>query len=627
MSDRNAADGSIGSLPTRFSSSTSLERKLPALIGLLVLGIVAVLAAFAWLQFRETVRRSAVERLSSVTVQFRDLFQQSVVQLRQRGTEAAAQPALAAYASDRSAAATRAALAALQNVTVAPEQVVATELRDSSGRLLLTTAPGQASPAEGTLPDVIPSTEPGGEATIGNFRLLRDTLVYPVAAPVRGRPDLYVVRWRRMTGSRRTRELLTRLVGSDASIYIGNARGEGWSDLERPVARPDFAADSASGVRDYERDGERHLVSAMAIPGSPWTVAVGFPRDTVDAPVAAFLRRIALIAAIALLAGLLVAWRMSRRITTPLVELTSAAEGIAGGSYGTQVTVQSNDELGRLASSFSRMSAEVQRSRDHLEDQVRERTRELNDALRQLHETQDALVRRERLAMLGQLSSGVGHELRNPLGVMTNSVYYLKAVLRDAPPKVTEYLDIIQQQISLSEKIVSDLLDFARQKPPQRKATPLRQLIDIQVERLGRRDGVRVDIEVPDELPDVLVDPIQAGQIVFNLLTNAVQALDGSGRVEVHAREQDGRVEIVVSDNGPGVPSENAERIFEPLFTTKARGIGLGLAVSRTLARANGGDLTLYQSGGVGATFILALEPAVAVASRAVQRATVMEEA
>ena len=627
MNDRNAADGSIGSLPTPFSPSTSLERKLPALIGLLVLGIIAALTVFAWLEFRDTVKRSAVDRLSNVTVQFRDLFQQSVVQLRQRGTETGAQPALAAYASDRSPAATRAALAALQNVTVAPEQVVATELRDKAGRIILTTASGQASPAEGSLPDVIPSTEPGGEATIGNFRLLRDTLVYPVAAPVRGSPDLYVVRWRRMTGSRRTRELLTRLVGSDASIYLGNARGEGWSDLERPVARPDFAADSASGVRDYERDGERHLVSAMAIPGSPWTVAVGFPRATVDAPVAAFLRRIALIAALALVAGLLVAWRMSRRITSPLVELTTAAEGIAGGSYGQQVAVHSNDEIGRLANSFSRMSAEVQRSRDTLEDQVRERTRELNAALRQLHETQDALVRRERLAMLGQLSSGVGHELRNPLGVMTNSVYYLKAVLREAPPKVTEYLDIIQQQISLSEKIVSDLLDFARQKPPQRKATPLGPLVDLQVERLGRRDGVRVDVEVPEALPDVLVDPIQLGQIVFNLLTNAVQALDGNGRVGVLAREKDGRVEIVVSDNGPGVPAENTEKIFEPLFTTKARGIGLGLAVSRTLARANGGDLALHQARGAGATFILTLEPVVAAPARAAQQATVMEEA
>src|SRR5258706_13694720 len=119
------------------------------------------------------------------------------------------------------------------------------------------------------------------------------------------------------------------------------------------------------------------------------------------------------------------------------------------------------------------MAAEVDRSRGNLEHLVEERTRELNDTLFQLHETQESLVRREKLALLGQLASGVGHELRNPLGVMTNAVYYLKMVLESQPKNVHDYLDMLQQQITLSEKIVSDLLDFARSKPPKRSPTSL----------------------------------------------------------------------------------------------------------------------------------------------------------
>jgi signal transduction histidine kinase len=223
-------------------------------------------------------------------------------------------------------------------------------------------------------------------------------------------------------------------------------------------------------------------------------------------------------------------------------------------------------------------------------------------------------VRRERLAMLGQLSSGVGHELRNPLGVMTNAVYYLKTVLATQPTNVQEYLDIIQQQVTVSEKIVSDLLDFTRSKPPQRKPTPLRTATETQVARIapGRLDRVRVELDIPDDVPSAMVDPMQLGQIILNLVTNAAQAMDGNGRVTVRARDAGSdRIAYEVIDTGPGVPADVGEKVFEPLFTTKARGIGLGLAVSRMLARANGGDLTLVSKPGQGATFLLTLDAAV----------------
>ena len=586
----------------------SLERKLPLFLGALLLAVITALTVASWRTLSETVEGSAADRLNAVAKQLRDNFQQSLMELRAGVRTAAADSAVSAFArGDR--ARRNAALASLRNVPNQADQVLATELRDASGRVLLTTNPAETTLAATPLHDVIPATEPGDGPVVGAFHLIRGTLAYPIASPVEGAPDVYLVRWRRIVGSRRTRELITQLVGSGASIYIGNARGEGWSDLERPVPRPAFLPDSPG---DSTAMGPRLLASAIPIAGSPWMVAVAFPRAIVRAPVNAFLGRIALLAAVALALALILAWLLSRRITAPLADLTRAAEGMAAGEYAQEVQIRSDDELGRLATSFSHMSAEVRRSRHTLEDQVRERTRELDAALRELRDAQDALVRRERLALLGQLSSGVGHELRNPLGVMTNSVYYLKAVLGDAPPKVREYLDIMQQQISLSEKIVSDLLDFARQKPPVRTPVSLRELTDAQLERLGRRDGVRILVDLPDDAPDALADPVQAGQIVFNLLTNAVQALDGAGRIEVRVRRSGDMVEYLVSDSGPGVSADSVEKIFEPLFTTKARGIGLGLAVSRALARANGGDLVLQSAGGggTGATFALTLQVA-----------------
>src|SRR5258708_18322650 len=118
---------------------------------------------------------------------------------------------------------------------------------------------------------------------------------------------------------------------------------------------------------------------------------------------------------------------------------------------------------------------------------------------------------------------------------MTDALYCLKVVLVESPPNVAEYLDILQQQITLSEKIVGDLLDFARLKPPQRAPTSVGQVTDAQLSRLGSTEGVHIDKELAPGLPPVLVDQVQMGQIVLNLLTNAMQAMDGAGRIGVRA--------------------------------------------------------------------------------------------
>jgi len=258
------------------------------------------------------------------------------------------------------------------------------------------------------------------------------------------------------------------------------------------------------------------------------------------------------------------------------------------------------------------MAREVRDSRHRLEHEAAERTRELRAALDQLATAQEAFARREKLAVLGQLAGGVGHELRNPLGVMSNAIYYLDAIQPDAPENVRNYLNLLRQQVELSTKIINDLLDFSRVAPAQRRAVELAAIVDEQLARIPAMPGVRFDVDLPDELPPVDVDPVQIGQIVYNLLTNAVQAIGRNGTITLRAGAGDGSVALRVTDSGPGIPPELRDRIFEPLFTTKARGIGLGLAVSRSLARANGGDVVAESMPGAGATFSVAM-PAIAV--------------
>lgn len=563
-------------------ASLSLEYKLPVLIAALLLAVTIALSAAAYVETRHVTLAAASSRLQAVTGQFRDLLRQQAAQMRAQTSEIAAKPELAAFVRSRSVVTRDQALEALEYAGPSPEQVIAVELRNGADSVLLSTAPNFGTDTISTRE--LTRTTP----TLGAFHALRDTMVYASLAPVVG-TDVVVVQWRRLTATRRGREELARLIGSDARVLIGNADSSRWGDFENLVAAP--PADAR-----VER-----------IPNTLWSLAVHFPREGVLMPVRDFMRRMALIAAGALALGLLVTWFASRRITTPLRQLTTTARSISRGDLSPPRTIARADELGQLSNAIALMAGEVRASREGLEAKVEERTKELNVALEQLKDAQDALVRREKLAMLGQLAGGIGHELRNPLGVMTNAVYYLKVVLAGQPATVHEYLEILQQQITLSEKIVSDLMDFARSKPPQRSLASLTEVTSSQINRLGPTEGVRLDTHLPADLPPVLVDRIQIGQVVLNLLTNALQAVEGTGTITVSVGAEGNRAHVEVTDSGPGVASENLERIFEPLFTTKARGIGLGLAVSRTLSRANEGDLTVSSPPGRGATFRLEL--------------------
>ena len=596
----------------------SIEHKLPLLIGALLMIVITALSAAAYVEARGTSIRVNEERLTAVASQLRDIFQLSGTQLRATARAIAAKPAITAYARSRSADQRAAALAALAYNGPTPEQVIATELRDSSGRIVLTSSP--TAPLDSVAVPIVAWSLRRDSVAIGRFRFLRDTIAYPIAAPIAG-TGLAVVHWRRLVGSRRTREMMTQLIGLEASIFLGNPGLDRWTDLERPVPAPPVdTARAQQGTQRYERmripdsagsggvstRQSRYLASVKSIPGTPWFVAVDFPYSAMLAPANAFLRRMTVIALVALALSMLAGWLVSRRISAPLRQLTDAATAVAGGRFSQAPRIDRSDELGRLGRAFATMAVEVQAARDDLERKVDTRTRDLHDAMHQLHQAQDALVRREKLALLGQLASGVGHELRNPLGVMTNAVYYLKMVLKTQPANVQEYLDIVQQQITLSEKIVGDLLDFARSKSPQRKPAHLADIVEAQLARLGASPGITIETDLARDLPQVRVDPVQIGQIILNLLTNAVQSINGGGgRIVVRAGIAGDRVQCEVIDNGSGIPRENMEKIFEPLFTTKARGIGLGLAVSRQLARANQGELTVSSTVGQGATFRL----------------------
>jgi PAS domain S-box-containing protein len=254
--------------------------------------------------------------------------------------------------------------------------------------------------------------------------------------------------------------------------------------------------------------------------------------------------------------------------------------------------------------------------RKHAEDEIRQLNEELDAKVKQrtqqLLEAQDELVRKEKLAVLGQVAGSVGHELRNPLGVMNNAVYFLQTVLPDADDGVKEYLNIIKNEIAGSERIVSDLLDSVRTKPPQPEAVGVAEVIEKTLGKLTIPPSATVKLDIPATLPLLRVDAQQIHQVFRNLISNGVEAMPEGGTLEIGAVENksDGTVTVSVRDSGVGMTQEQLGHLFQPLFTTKVRGIGLGLVVVKNLTLANGGKIEVQSEAGKGTTFTVTL-PAV----------------
>jgi signal transduction histidine kinase len=294
-----------------------------------------------------------------------------------------------------------------------------------------------------------------------------------------------------------------------------------------------------------------------------------------------------------------------------------------------------SDRERRLYTIFARqmekslMYAENVTERRQAAEELRSLNRELEHAVeertRQLMEAQEELVRKGKLAILGQLSGSVGHELRNPLGVMNNAIYFLKMVLTDADETTKEYLDIIKNEVDNSLRIITDLLDFARTKTPHTKPVTVRELTDASIGRCAIPENIDFQTEIPDNLPLLRVDPLQMGQVLMNFITNAVQAMPKGGALRVAARsvgalpcgspEAGGHggpplqdfIAISVTDSGEGISPENMAKLFQPLFTTKAKGIGLGLVVCKNLVTANNGRIEVESAPGQGTTFTVLL--------------------
>ena len=630
----------------------SLERQLPLLMtGVLTVVVLSALALNYIALRRLAVDRAAV-RLASAADRLGMVGGRNAELFRTRLRNASANPgltaALIASAADApgDAAARAARLAAaratLDSLLPDADSQGTIELWSTDGRRIAyagqdlrantldTLAPesrGELAPHQG-----FEALAPSDSAQFGDLFYAGGSAYFWVVAPVwqAGTQLGYLARRHQVRDGPQGDETIRGLIGGDAAAFYRNPASDIWITLTGEPVRPYTRGDSVGPAFHYHGpDGVDMLAVEERLGNSPLVLVLAQPMQTVLAGPAETMRTLALLSLALLLIGATASWLLSRRITRPLSALTSAAAAIESGDYEVRVEPTGAAELAHLAAGFNRMAEEVGAARQELEMQTEEAqatAEELELSLEELHEAQVEAEGARRQAEAASRAKTdfltiMSHELRTPLNAIGGYTELMEMELR-GPITAEQRRDLAR--IRESQKhllgLISAVLDLGRieagrvayRMEPIALDAFLANVTSL-VEPQAAAKSLRLECAAPPRGLAVMADREKLRQILLNLLSNAIRHTGADGRVIVSAKEQGTTVTITVHDTGEGIAPEALEHIFEPFvqlersLTSTRDGLGLGLAISRDLARGMGGDLTAASEPGRGACFTLTL--------------------
>ena len=622
----------------------SLERKLPLLMTSVIASTLVISLLLTYATLKQQSRQATLGRLRGAGAQLASIAQTGVAQLRTRilgvSRDTAVVSAVTAVLEGKAktnAALSASAQRAMERAFTPADSNVVTELWTVDGRrvgaVTRGTPPQLASPNHA--PEVAPPTswyeglDPlarKDSIALGRFYTSGGRTYYWVVSDVRsgGRRIGYLLKQQRINGQTRAVETLRALMGSRVSAYYHNATGDGWTNLRaRPVSAPvAVRADNDANIVARPDAGE-FFAREDSIPGSPWHLTLELPAaDPLVAPRAAIFK-ILLISALLTLVGAAASWLISRRITRPLVSLTAAAEAVAHGDFGARVKTTSDDELGRLGEAFNRMAADVGASREDLATQTEEAQATAKELEHREAELRIVAAEAEKANRAkSEFLTVMSHELRTPLNAIAGYAELLlleiRGPLTDAQRRDLERIRASQQHLL---GLISSVLDLSRIESGRVSydVTPIAldaflTGLDSLIEPQAASKSLTLEYTPCARSLGVMADREKLRQIMLNLLSNAIRYTPPGGKISVGARAtSDSQVEITVRDTGVGIAPEARDRVFEAFvqldrsLTQPREGIGLGLAISRDLARGMSGDITVESNSGQGSLFTVTM--------------------
>ncbi|MBI4387335.1 MAG: HAMP domain-containing protein [Elusimicrobia bacterium] len=363
-------------------------------------------------------------------------------------------------------------------------------------------------------------------------------------------------------------------------------------------------------------DGKKLLGAFAGVKDLGWVVYVQEPIESAYEAVPEMTSKTLWVLVWVIAVTILLSLAVAGHITQPIRLLRQAADRLSQGQFeDIPEMATTNDEIGDLAQTFLQMSeslrektGELIHAKEELEKFTRHLERRVDARTRELKAAQDELIKKERLAAIGQMASVVGHEIRNPLAVINNSTYFIKTKLAadsaGIDPKITKHISIIESEIKQANGIINEILTFSRERPLKPVVLAVNNFLEEILAIHPFPSHIQVVREFDPRNPVLHIDPDEMRQAVRNLIGNAVEVMPQGGALKIMTEVLEGRwARISVKDSGPGIPADVLERIFAPFFTTKARGTGLGLAVVRKVVDRHQGKVDVETEIGKGSTF------------------------
>lgn len=600
-------------------SRLSLAHRLSLLTGSVIAACVLVVLAAA----HEVLTRSAITameaRLATATNHLAGIAQANVRQLGARYAGAAHDPALKAALALGETPGRSAASRDMQKTLAAAREVMVrlTLPTDSTQRLELWNAKHELI--------TFVTLSIGGvtdSATLGITIALRQALDHASGrdssvqlsrlSVVKGRVYLWIVQpvvergavigcvaqLRRLEANSQTDRSMRALAGEGVSMYYANDDGSVWTSLGSIPAPPQPIPNTRMAAAHPDREA---LTASAAIVGTPLLLVMQSERSYVLAAVRSTLEQLLVIGVTIIVAAMGAALLIGRRVARPVVAIADAAHAVARGQYDVRVSGAHEAELARLADSFNHMANEVAAA----------------------EETRRQLAHMGRVAAVAELASSITHELRQPLtAILANSESAL-ILLRRPTPDLDHLRSCVENIIGDCDRAASVMTHVRVLLRKEDRITTVVDLNEIcrKAVHLLRQDAAlrrtRVDLALAPNALRVVGDPVQLQQVVINLTLNALDAAAAvrtNRRVSVSTTSSHSAAEIVVRDNGPGLSLDSQQRLFEPFFTTKNQGLGMGLAIVRSIVERHHGRVHAEDGLGVGAVFRVSLPPCAAPA-------------
>ena len=581
-------------------ANLSIQKRLPLLICFLLLTVIVAFSYTSYLEVKNATLSAGKERLTSLTGQISSMFQQMSTFLLSDTKLSADKPSIKKYLQSGGKDSVAEAQMALDKEKI-DTLIPLIELYNASKIKVL--GSGNKPGIDINRDSILPATAADpGFAEVGRLYLTGKDMYFPITVTVSdGKQVLgYLIKWRKLVTSPQELESFSKLIGAKSAFYIGNDDGRFWTNGLVSISPPPVDLKNVQQVISYNtKPGEPVLGLAQKLSNTRWLILIALSEETVTETASHFLYRVVIIGGIILIAGILLAWLISRNIIEPLKKLTVAAGDITQGNYHLLTGVNRKDELGKLAKAFNIMVKQVKNTQANLEKKVRQRTEELEFSNKEME----------------AFSYSVSHDLRAPLRIING---YADILVQDYEDKLDDegkrITSVITKQAQRMGQLIDDLLNLSRLSKTGYAAetTDMNLLVDSVIAELPAAQKNHVEMKIA-RLGAIICDRNLIKQVWINLISNAIKfsAQKENPVVEITSYKNEDETIYVVKDNGVGFDMTYAHKlfgVFQRLHkVTEFEGTGIGLALVQRIVYRHGGKVWAESEPGKGAAFYFSL--------------------